>query len=360
MTTTDDAGPTAGLAAAVCPMPHVEAERVLLGHGSGGLLSAELLRDVIIPALGPAAPKGALEDGAVVHVDSQELVLSTDSFVVSPLFFAGGDIGALAVHGTINDLAMMGAMPIALTVAFVIEEGFPIADVRRVCMSIGTAASAAGVPVVTGDTKVVGKGAADRLFVTTTGLGHRLPGLAPSAEHAEVGDVVIVSAPIGAHGTTILSTRAGLEFEADIASDTRPLHWLVATMALAAGHEIHVLRDPTRGGVASTLNEIAQSSDARIRLEESAIPVPPAVGAVCEMLGLDPLHVANEGCLLAIVSRDAADRVLNAMHTLREGREARVIGEVIDGDGPRVVMRTRIGSTRIVDMLVGEQLPRIC
>jgi hydrogenase expression/formation protein HypE len=360
MTTMDGVSQPGGLAGAACPTPHVEAERVLLGHGSGGLLSAELLRDVIIPALGAAAPKGALEDGAVVHVTSQDLVLSTDSFVVSPLFFAGGDIGALAVHGTVNDLAMMGAMPVALTVAFVIEEGFPIADLRRVCASIGSAASAAGVPVVTGDTKVVGKGAADGLFVTTTGLGRRLPELTPSAERATVGDVVILSAPIGAHGTTILSTRAGLEFEADIASDTRPLHWLVATMATAASHEIHVLRDPTRGGVASTLNEIAQSSDVRIRLEESAIPVPPAVGAVCEMLGLDPLHVANEGCLVAIVKRDAADRVLAAMRTLRAGEDARVIGEVVDGAGPRVVMRTRIGSNRIVDMLVGEQLPRIC
>lgn len=360
MTTMDGAQEAAGFNGAACPVPHVEVDRVLLGHGSGGLLSAELLRDVIIPALGSAAPKGALEDGAVVQVTSQDLVLSTDSFVVSPLFFAGGDIGTLAVHGTVNDLAMMGAMPVALAVAFVIEEGFPIADLRRVCRSIGEAASAAGVAVVTGDTKVVGKGAADGLFVTTTGLGRRLPGLTPSAVRAEVGDLVIVSAPIGAHGTTILSTRAGLEFEADIASDTRPLHWLVATMATAASHEIHVLRDPTRGGVASTLNEIAQSSGVRIRLEESAIPVPPAVGAVCEMLGLDPLHVANEGCLLAIVSRNAADRVLAAMHTLRAGQDARVIGEVIDGSGPRVVMHTRIGSNRIVDMLVGEQLPRIC
>lgn len=360
MTTMDDVSQPSGLAGAACPTPHVEVERVLLGHGSGGLLSAELLRDVIIPALGRAAPKGALEDGAVVHVEAQDLVLSTDSFVVSPLFFAGGDIGELAVHGTVNDLAMMGAMPVALTVAFVIEEGFPIADLRRICMSIGRAASAAGVPVVTGDTKVVGKGAADGLFVTTTGLGRRLPQLAPSAERAQVGDVVILSAPIGAHGTTILSTRAGLEFEADIASDTRPLHWLVATMATAASHEIHVLRDPTRGGVASTLNEIAQSSNVRIRLEEAAIPVPAAVGAVCEMLGLDPLHVANEGCLVAIVRRDAADRVLAAMHTLRAGEDARVIGEVVDGAGPRVVMHTRIGSNRIVDMLVGEQLPRIC
>ncbi|HEX7105072.1 MAG TPA: hydrogenase expression/formation protein HypE [Acidothermaceae bacterium] len=360
MKTTDDAAAALGIAGAACPTPHVEAERVLLGHGSGGLLSSELLRDVIIPALGPAAPGGALEDGAVVHVTSQDLVLSTDSFVVSPLFFAGGDIGTLAVHGTVNDLAMMGSLPVALTVAFVIEEGFPMADLRRVCASIGAAASAVGAPVVTGDTKVVGKGAADGLFVTTTGLGRRLPQLNPSAERAEVGDVVIVSAPIGSHGTTILSTRAGLAFEADIASDTRPLHWLVATMATVAGDEIHVLRDPTRGGVASTLNEIAQSSKVRIRLEESAIPVPPAVSAVCEMLGLDPLHVANEGCLLAVVTRDAADRVLAVMRTLREGHEARVIGEVIEGAGPRVVMRTRIGSTRIVDMLVGEQLPRIC
>jgi len=356
--TTADQPETSRLASGACPTPRVESERVLLGHGSGGLLSAELLADIIIPALG-AAPNGVLEDGAVVHVTSQELVLSTDSFVVSPLFFGGGDIGTLAVHGTVNDLAMMGAMPVALAVAFVIEEGFPIADLRRVCASIGAAASAVGVPVVTGDTKVVGKGAADGLFVTTTGLGRRLARLWPSAERAEVGDVVVVSAPIGSHGTTILSTRAGLALDADVSSDTRPLHWLVATMATAATDEIHVLRDPTRGGVASTLNEIARSSDVRIRLDESAIPVPAAVNAVCEMLGLDPLHVANEGCLLAIVERDVADRVLAAMRTLREGHEATIIGEVIDGTGPRVVMRTSSGSTRIVDMLVGEQLPRM-
>lgn len=345
---------------ASCPVPHVETERVLLGHGSGGQLSAELLRDVIVPALGDATPRGVLEDAAVVGSSTHDLVMSTDSFVVSPLFFSGGNIGSLAVHGTVNDLAMMGAMPMALTVAFVIEEGFGIEELRRICVSIGEAATNVGVPVVTGDTKVVGKGAADGLFVTTTGLGNRLPSLSPSAAHAKVGDAVILSGPIGAHGTTILSTRAGLGFEADVASDTRPLHRLVAAMATVAGEDIHVMRDPTRGGVASTLNEIAQASNVQIQLDEDAIPVPPAVAAVCEMLGLDPLHVANEGCLMAIVQADCADRVVEAMRERPEGSEARIVGHVINDRNPRVVMRTGIGATRIVDMLVGEQLPRIC
>jgi hydrogenase expression/formation protein HypE len=361
---TDTSSTSSGLEVMSCPVPLVEVERVLLGHGSGGQLSAELLRDVILPALGTAAPHGALEDAAVVHVNGPDLVLSTDSFVVSPLFFSGGDIGALAVHGTINDLAMMGAMPVALTVALVIEEGFPIADLRRVCESIGRAAVAAGVRVVTGDTKVVGRGAADGLFITTTGLGRRLTNAHPSATRAAVGDVVIVSAPIGSHGTTIMSTRSGLGFESDIASDTRPLHRLVETMAAVAGDSIHVLRDPTRGGLSSSLNEIAQSSRVRITIDETAIPVPPAVGSACELLGLDPLHVANEGCLVAFVEARAADRVLDAMQSTPEGVEARVIGIVVDrvqdGSTPRVSMRTSVGSTRIVDMLIGEQLPRIC
>jgi hydrogenase expression/formation protein HypE len=296
----------------------------------------------------------------VVHVVGPDLVLSTDSFVVSPLFFPGGDIGSLAVHGTVNDLAMMGAMPVALAVAFVIEEGFEVEELREVCASIGRAALAAGVPVVTGDTKVVGKGAADGLFVTTTGLGRRLVNAHPSATRAMAGDVVILSAPIGSHGTTILGTRANLGFEADIASDSRPLHRLVEAMATVAGDAIHVLRDPTRGGVASTLNEIAQASAVQISLDERSIPVPDAVSAVCEMLGLDPLHVANEGCLVAIVEPAVADRVLATMHSLSEGQDACVIGTVLPADTPRVVMRTAIGSTRIVDMLIGEQLPRIC
>jgi hydrogenase expression/formation protein HypE len=357
--TTSSEREAVGLGAA-CPVPRIETERVLLGHGSGGQLSAELLRTVIVPAFGRAAPAGAMEDGAVVHVPGPDLVMSTDSFVVSPIFFPGGDIGTLAVHGTVNDLAMMGALPVALSVAFVIEEGFPIADLRRVCESIGRAAELVGVPVVTGDTKVVGRGAADGIFVNTTGLGRRLPSLRPSATRAAVGDCVVLSGPIGLHGTTIMTARAGLGVDVDVASDSRPLHWLMEAIAAAAGDLVHVMRDPTRGGLSSTLNEIAEASNVQICLEEGSIPVPPAVAAACEMLGLDPLHVANEGCLVAFIDPTAAERVLDAMHALPEGREARVIGNVIDKAAARVVMRTGLGSLRIVDMLIGEQLPRIC
>ena len=350
----------ASLAASVCPVPRAETERVLLGHGSGGQLSAELLREVIVPALGQAARSGAMEDGAVIHVDSHDLVMSTDSFVVNPRFFAGGDMGCLAVHGTINDLAMMGAIPIALTLALVIEEGFPIEELRAICESVGRAATAAGVPVVTGDTKVVGRGDADGVFINTAGLGRRLPTARPSATRATVGDVVLLSGPIGLHGTTVMSTRVGLGFESDIASDTQPLHRLVEVMVGVAGDAIHVMRDPTRGGLASALNEIAHASGVQICLDEESIPIPPTVAAACEILGLDPLHVANEGCLVAIVAPELADDLLAAMRQTPEGRDSCAIGRVIDADATRVVMSTLVGSRRIVDMLIGEQLPRIC
>ncbi|HEY3007107.1 MAG TPA: hydrogenase expression/formation protein HypE [Micromonosporaceae bacterium] len=343
-----------------CPVPLVESEKVMLGHGSGGQLSAELLRDVLVPALGAAASTGVPEDAAVIDVDGVDLVLSTDSFVVSPLFFPGGDIGALAVHGTVNDLAMMGAMPVALAVTYVIEEGFPIADLRRVTASVGAAAAAAGVPVVTGDTKVVGRGAADGIFVTTTGIGRRLPQAHISAAFARPGDVVLLSGPIGAHGTTVLSTRESLGFETEIASDTRALHRLVAAMLADAGPDIHVMRDPTRGGVASALNEIATASQVGIEIDEQAIPVPPTVAAACELLGLDPLHVANEGCLVAITAPDTADALLATMRSLPEALSAVRLGVVVNEHPGRVLMNTLMGGTRIVDMLVGEQLPRIC
>jgi hydrogenase expression/formation protein HypE len=346
--------------ASSCPAPHAETERVLLGHGSGGQLSAALLRDLLLPALGPASPGGALEDAAVVPVLGIDLVMSTDSFVVDPLFFPGGDIGALAVHGTVNDVAMMGAEPLALALAFVIEEGFPVGDLRRVVASVGGAATAAGVPVVTGDTKVVGQGAADGLFVTTTGIGRRLPGASVSAAGARPGDTVLLSGPIGLHGTTVLSVREGLGFDADIASDTRPLHRLVRTMVERAGGALHAMRDPTRGGLASTLNEIARASRAGIVIDEPALPIPPPVAAACELLGLDPLQVANEGCLVAVASSPIAEDLLVAMRSMPEGAGAVRIGEVVEDEPGRVSMRTLVGSRRIVDMLVGEQLPRIC
>ena len=346
--------------AASCPAPRSETERVLLGHGSGGQLSAALISNVLVPALGAAAPPGPLEDAAVVAVDGDHVVVSTDAYVVSPLFFPGGDIGTLAVNGTVNDLAMRAAMPVALAVAYVVEEGFPLADLRRVAASVGTAARAAGVPVVTGDTKVVGRGAADGVFVITTGIGRRLHDAAPSAAGAEPGDVVLLSGAIGRHGTTILSVREGLGFEVDISSDTQPLHRLVEAMVRAVGPAVHVLRDPTRGGIASALNEIAAESRVGIEIDERALPVPPPVYAACEMLGLDPAHVANEGCLVAFVAPDQADDVLAVMHSRPEAHGAVRIGTVHAADAGRVVVRTAVGSRRVLDKLVGEQLPRIC
>jgi hydrogenase expression/formation protein HypE len=342
---------------ASCPLPANETERVLLGHGSGGQLMAELLRDVVTPDLTGAA---ALEDAAVVAFAGPDAVLSTDGFVVTPRFFPGGDVGSLAVYGTVNDLAMRGAEPVALTLAYLLEEGLPIDELRAVTASVGDAARVVGVPVVTGDTKVVGRGAADGLYVTTTGLGRLLPGARISATRAESGDVVLLSGPVGRHGTAILSAREGLGFEADISSDSQPLHRLVAAMVGAGGAGVHVLRDPTRGGLASALNEIAATSRIGVEIEESAVPVPAPVAAACELLGLDVLHVANEGCLVAFVAPEVADRVLAAMRARPEGAGAVAIGSVLPGPAGRVTARTLVGSHRIVDMLVGEQLPRIC
>jgi hydrogenase expression/formation protein HypE len=346
--------------AATCPAPLAETERVLVGHGSGGQLSAALIGDLLVPALGTAAPDGPLEDAALVAVDGVDLVVSTDAYVVSPLFFPGGDIGALAVHGTINDVAMRGATPVALTIAYIIEEGFPLAELRRVAQSVGDAARAAGVPVITGDTKVVGRGAADGLYLTTTGLGRRIDGARVSAGNAKLGDAVLLSGPIGRHGMAVLSVREGLGFDADIASDTQPLHRLVEAMIAAGGPAVHTLRDATRGGIGSALNEIAVASAVAVEIEERAVPVPAAVAAACEMLGLDPAHVANEGTLVAFVAPDRADAVLAAMRACPEGTDAVRIGTVVDARPGRVSVRTAMGSRRVLDMLVGEQLPRIC
>jgi hydrogenase expression/formation protein HypE len=343
----------------VCPAPIPELARVLLGHGSGGQLSAALMRDVIGPALAAAAPGGPLNDAAVVEVAGQRLAFTTDSFVVSPLQFPGGDIGELAVNGTVNDLAMMGAQPLALSLAYVIEEGLPMDDLRRVTESVARAAVRAGVRIVTGDTKVVGRGAADRLFVNTAGIGLVAPGVTVGADRASVGDALILSGPIGLHGVAIMSVREGLGFEVEIASDTQPLNGLVARI-VAACPEVRVLRDPTRGGLASALNEIASASEVGIDLREETIPIPGPVRAACEMLGLDPLHVANEGKLVAVVPASAVDAVLAAMRAVPEGAEAVEIGRVVADHPGMVAMRTIVGSQRIVDMLVGEQLPRIC
>ena len=335
------------------------ADRVLLGHGSGGQLSAALLRDLIGPALASVSPGGPLNDAAVVEVGGLRLAFTTDSFVVSPLFFPGGDIGHLAVNGTVNDLAMMGATPLALSLAYVIEEGLLFEDLARVTASVARAAERAAVTIVTGDTKVVGRGAADRLFVNTAGIGVVPDGVAPSADRAAPGDAVILSGPIGLHGIAIMAVREGLEFEADIETDSQPLNRLVEAL-LRVCPDVHVLRDPTRGGLASALNEIASASGVGIEIDQAAIRVPGPVHAACEMLGLDPLHVANEGKCVALVPGAAADAVLAAMRSRPEGAEAALIGRVVDDHRGMVTIDTLVGSQRIVDMLIGEQLPRIC
>jgi hydrogenase expression/formation protein HypE len=340
-----------------CPAPITERKTIVLGHGSGGKLSAQLIRELFLPAFdNPLLNR--LDDQAVLEAEGARIAFTTDSYIVTPLFFPGGDIGKLAVHGTINDLAMSGAQPIALSAAFILEEGFPMDELRRIVDSIAAAAREAGVPIVTGDTKVAPRGAADRMFITTSGVGVVPAGLNISASLARPGDKILLSGSIGDHGMAVMSRREGLEFEGEIESDTAPLHRLVAEM-VAAG-EIHALRDPTRGGVASALNEIAAQARAGIRLNEAAIPVPPEVRGACEILGLDPLYVANEGKMIAIVERQAAEGALAALRAHPLGREAAIIGEVVAELPGKVTLRSRIGGTRVVDMLSGEQLPRIC
>jgi hydrogenase expression/formation protein HypE len=349
---------TKSIAELTCPAPLPAKDTVLLGHGSGGKLSAELIRDVFLPSLSnPVLAR--LDDQAVVNINGQRLAFTTDSFVVKPLFFPGGDIGSLAVHGTVNDLAMGGATPLFLSAAFIIEEGFSIEELRRVVNSMHSAAAAAGVQVVTGDTKVVEKGKGDGLFINTTGIGVVPEGVELSADQARRGDKVLLSGSIGEHGIAILAQREGLEFETAIQSDSAALHTLVGEM-LQVTREIRCMRDPTRGGVSSTLNEIAQQSQVGIELEERTIPVREEVRGACELLGLDPLYVANEGKLIAIVAPEVAEQLLNVMRRHPLGREARTIGTVRQDHPGLVTMRTPLGTTRIVDMLAGDQLPRIC
>ncbi|HTS46736.1 MAG TPA: hydrogenase expression/formation protein HypE [Bryobacteraceae bacterium] len=339
-------------------MPMVARDHVSLGHGSGGKLSAELMRDVFLPAFRNQTLE-RLEDQATVMLGNTRIAMTTDSFVVKPLFFRGGDIGSLAVHGTVNDLAMGGATPLFLSVAFIIEEGFPMEMLRRITESLGRAASACGVQVITGDTKVVDKGSGDGVFINTTGLGVMPEGVYLSAGEARPGDAVILSGFIGDHGIAILAEREGLEFDSPVESDSAPLHTLVARM-LQTTRAIRCLRDPTRGGVSSSLNEIAAQSGVGILLQEETIPVRDEVRGACEMLGLDPLYVANEGKLLAIVDAAAARELVSAMRQHPLGLEARRIGTVTESDPGWVTMRTTLGTTRIVDMLAGDQLPRIC
>jgi hydrogenase expression/formation protein HypE len=341
-----------------CPVPIIARDHVSLGHGSGGKLSAELMRDVFLPAFRNATLE-RLDDQAIFPVNNGRMAFTTDSFVVKPLFFPGGDIGSLAVHGTVNDLAMGGAKPVFLSTAFIIEEGFPMEDLRRIANSLGRAARECGVDVVTGDTKVVDRGSGDGVFINTTGLGLVTEGVNLSAGGARPGDAVVLSGSIGEHGIAILAEREGLEFDGPVESDSAPLHGLVAAM-LETTHAIRCLRDPTRGGVSSSLNEIAAQSKVGITLEEHAIPIREEVRGACEMLGLDPMYVANEGKLLAIVDPDVSAELVAVMQKHPLGRNARRIGTVHAKDAGWVTMRTLLGTTRIVDMLAGDQLPRIC
>jgi len=330
-----------------------------LSHGSGGRAMAQLIAGIFYEAFANDWLRQG-NDQAAFDVEGGRMVMSTDSYVVSPLFFPGGDIGSLAVHGTINDIAMAGARPLHLSASFIIEEGFALADLQRIASSMGEASRAAGVPIVTGDTKVVERGKADGVFITTTGVGIVPAGLDLSGDRARPGDVVILSGTIGDHGVAVMSKRQNLDFETQIVSDSASLHGLVADLVAAAGPSLRAMRDPTRGGLAATLNELAHQSGVGFRIDEEAVPVRPEVAAACELLGLDPLHVANEGKLIAIVAPEGAAAALAAIKAHPLGRDAAIIGEAITDEARFVQMVTAFGGGRIVDWLSGEQLPRIC
>lgn len=342
----------------VCPMPLRDSPEIVMGHGGGGAMSGELIEELFLPAYGNAAASG-LGDSAVLDLDSGRVAFSTDSFVVRPMFFPGGSVGDLAVNGTVNDLAMSGATPKYLSTAFIIEEGTAMESLGQVADSLGAAARAAGVKLVTGDTKVVDKGSGDGVYINTAGIGVVPNGVDIRAERASPGDAILISGDIGVHGVAVMSCREGLEFSTTISSDTAALHELVSDM-IASGADIKVLRDPTRGGVSTTLNEIAAASGVGIELSERDLPIPQNVKDACGLLGLDPLQVANEGKLLAIVAESQADQVLEAMHRHPLGKDAARIG-VCGSDHPGMVaVRTALGGTRVIDLPIGEQLPRIC
>ncbi len=333
--------------------------KVDLSHGSGGRAMAQLISEIFAAHFAnDLLAQG--NDQAVFAAPPGRLAMTTDGYVVSPLFFPGGDIGSLAVHGTVNDLAMAGARPLHLSASFILEEGFPLADLERIAQSMGAAAREAGVKIVTGDTKVVERGKADGVFISTTGIGVLPDGLELSGDRAKPGDVILVSGTIGDHGVAIMSSRENLEFETQILSDSASLNGLVAEMVAACGPSLKLLRDPTRGGLAATLNEIAHQSRVGIRIVEDELPVKPEVAAACELLGLDPLNVANEGKLLAFVAVEAAEELLRVMRAHPLGRDAAIIGQAVEDPNFFVQMRTSFGGGRIVDWLSGEQLPRIC
>ncbi len=341
-----------------CPLPITEYKNVLLAHGGGGKLSHQMVQKMFAPQFKNDLLE-PLHDGAIFSFHGTRFAFSTDSYVVSPIFFPGGDIGTLAINGTVNDLSMCGARPLYLSSAFIIEEGLPMEDLWRVVLSMEKAATSAGVQLVTGDTKVVDRGKGDKIFINTSGIGIIPDGVEISPKRAKPGDKIILSGTIAEHGIAIMSVREGLEFETQIKSDCAPLNGLVETI-VTTSKEIHVLRDPTRGGVATVLNEIAESAKVGISIIEAQIEVTEEVSGACEILGFDPLYVANEGKLIAFVSQDAADKVLAAMRAHPLGKDSVIIGDVIADHPGTVVMKTRIGGSRVVDMLSGEQLPRIC
>jgi hydrogenase expression/formation protein HypE len=351
-----------------CPIPISDYPVITLAHGGGGRLTQMLIDRMFVPAFG--AQPGGGHDGAMLPLSAfaasgkgpgeSRLAFSTDSFVITPRFFPGGDIGSLAVHGTVNDLAMCGARPLALSVGFILEEGLPMDELWRVVSSLAQAAREAGVSVVTGDTKVVERGKGDGVYINTSGIGIIPPGIEIAPGRARPGDLILINGPIAQHGIAIMSVREGLAFETTIESDSASLHDLVSGVLAAAGEHVHVLRDPTRGGLSSTLNEIAAQAKVGIRLNETSIPIHEEVRGACEILGLDPLYVANEGKCLLIVAREAGAKVLAVLKAHPLGQEAALIGEVVADHPGRVVLRSRIGGQRIVDMLSGEQLPRIC
>ncbi|MBA7558125.1 Carbamoyl dehydratase HypE [subsurface metagenome] len=333
-------------------------DRISLSHGSGGKLSFNLIKKLVLPNFNNPYLK-RLDDGAILNIEGLKLAYTTDSYTVDPLFFKGGNIGELAIYGTVNDLAMCGATPLYLSCSFIIEEGFSLSLLEKIVLSMKAASAIAKVDIVTGDTKVVNKGAADKIFINTSGVGIVRKGVNISGSNAKVGDVVIINGPIGSHGIAVLSEREGLKFETEIKSDTAPLSSLVADM-LEISKDIHVLRDPTRGGLSTTLNEIALSSKVDIEINESDIPIQEEVRAACEILGYDPLYLANEGKLVAFIPSEIASDILKKMRKNKYGKESKIIGKTVKKSEGKVYLNTNIGGTRIVDMLTGEQLPRIC
>lgn len=360
MSLTESKSPERYITSPLCPMPILNRGQIIMGHGSGGKLMQELIAGAFLPPFDNPILRAGDDAGVVTIAPGVRLVISTDSHVVRPLFFPGGDIGRLAVCGTVNDVAMMGATPLYLTAGFILEEGLEIGVLEKVVESMQQAAAEAGVQIIAGDTKVVERGKADALYINTAGIGLLDSKLQISGSNARPGDAIILSGTMGDHGIAVLAARGDLGLDADLSSDVAPLNGLVAAMVEAAGPQIHALRDPTRGGVAAALNEIAHSSRIAVHLREEALPIRPAVSAACELLGFDPLHIANEGKLLAFVRPEATDRVLTAMRRSPYGVDAVQIGRVEEQPAGRVLMQTRLGTRRVVTTPSGEILPRIC